>query len=261
MDDFIIRALLAGLAIVLITGPLGSFLLWRRMAYFGDTLSHSAILGVALGFLLGININLGILVSTLFIATLLIVSQRQKRIGNDTMLGVLAHSSLSLGLIVISFVEGVRVDISAWLFGDILAVTWQDIGFIFAGVAIILVILMIIWRPLLSLTIHEDLARVEGVNIPLLSGIYTLLVAGLVAISMQVIGALLITSLLIIPVAAARVFSRTPEQMAVYAIITGALSVLLGLSASYLFDTPAGPSIVAGSSLLFILSQFYTQNN
>lgn len=260
MDDFILRALLAGLAVTLITGPLGAFLLWRRMAYFGDSLSHSAILGVALGFLLAININLGILVSTLLIAALLIFSQRQKKISNDTMLGILSHSTLSLGLIIISFVEGVRVDINAWLFGDILSVSWQDLWVILAGVSLVLLLLFIIWRPLLSLTVHEDIACVEGVNITVISAVYTLLVAILVAISMQIVGALLITSLLIIPAAAARLFSRSPEQMAVYAVIVGMLAVIIGLLASYFMDTPAGPSIVVGASSLFFLSQLFSRN-
>ncbi len=257
MDDFLIRALLAGIAVTLIAGPLGVFILWRRMAYFGDTLSHSAILGVALGLLLSININIGILVSTLLVAALLILSQRQKRLGSDTMLGIMSHSALALGLVLISFVEGVRIDINAWLFGDILSVSWQDLGLIAVGVSIVLIILVVIWKPLLSITVHEELALVEGVNISLISAIYTLLIAILVAISMKTIGALLITALLIIPAATARQFSRTPEQMALFAITFGAISVILGLSASFLWDTPAGPAIVVSATILFLFSQVF----
>jgi zinc transport system permease protein len=255
MDDFLVRALIAGLAITFIAGPLGAFILWRRMAYFGDTLSHSAILGVALGFLLAINIHIGIFISTLLVAILLILSQRQKKLGSDTMLGIMAHSALSLGLIIISFVEGVRVDINAWLFGDILSVSWQDLGVIATGVVLIIIILFFIWRPLLSLTVHQELAEVEGVNASIIGAAYTLLIAILVAVAMKVIGALLITSLLIIPAATARQFSHSPEQMAIFSIISGVLAVLLGLSASFLWDTPAGPSIVVAASGLFIISQ------
>ena len=257
MDDFLLRALLAGLAVVLIAGPLGVFIIWRRMAYFGDTLSHSAILGVALGFLLSININIGILVSTLLVAILLILAQRQKQVGSDTLLGILAHSALALGLVLISFVKGVRIDIEGWLFGDILSVSWDDLSIIAVGVGIVLIVLAMIWKPLLSLTVHEELARVEGVNVSLISAIYTLLIAVLVAIAMKIIGALLITSLLIIPAATARQFSRSPEQMAIFSIISGVLAVLLGLSASFLWDTPAGPSIVVAASGLFIISQVF----
>lgn len=257
MDDFLLRALLAGLALVLIAGPLGVFIIWRRMAYFGDTLSHSAILGVALGFLLSIDINIGILVSTVLVAILLILAQRQKQLGSDTLLGIMTHSALALGLVLISFVEGVRVDISSWLFGDVLSVSWNDLGMIGIGVAIVLVVLAFIWKPLLSLTVHEELARVEGVNVALVSATYTLLVAVLVAIAMKIIGALLITSLLIIPAATARKFSNSPEKMAVFAVISGMLAVVLGLAASYLWDTPAGPSIVAAASGLFLVSQIF----
>ncbi len=260
MDDFLLRALLAGLAVVLIAGPLGVFIIWRRMAYFGDTLSHSAILGVALGFLLSININIGILISTILVAVLLILAQRQKQLGSDTLLGIMAHSALSLGLVLISFVEGVRVDIDSWLFGDILTVSWNDLGLIAIGVSIVLVVLALIWKPLLSLTVHEELARIEGVNVPLISTVYTLLIAILVAISMKIIGALLITSLLIIPAATARKFSHSPEAMAVFSVILGALAVVLGLGASYFWDTPTGPSIVVSASVLFLLSQFFKKH-
>ena len=255
MDDFLLRALLAGLAVVLISGPLGVFIIWRRMAYFGDTLSHSAILGVALGFLLSINITIGILVSTILVAILLILAQRQKQLGSDTLLGIMAHSALSLGLILISFVEGVSVDIDSLLFGDILSVSWSDLSIVAIGVITVLTVLSFIWKPLLSLTVHEELARVEGVNVSLISAIYTLLIAILVAIAMKIIGALLITSLLIIPAAAARQFSRSPEAMAVFSIIIGMIAVVLGLGASFLWDTPAGPSIVISASAIFLFSQ------
>jgi len=257
MDDFLLRALLAGLALVLIAGPLGVFIIWRRMAYFGDTLSHSAILGVALGFLLSIDINIGILVSTVLVAIFLILAQHQKQLGSDTLLGIMTHSALALGLVLISFVEGVRVDIGNWLFGDILSVSWNDLTMIGIGVGVVLVVLVFIWKPLLSLTVHEELARVEGVNVALVSAVYTLLIAILVAIAMKIIGALLITSLLIIPAATARKFSNNPEQMAVFAVICGMLAVVLGLGASYLWDTPAGPSVVVAASGLFLVSQAF----
>ena len=259
MDDFIIRALLAGLAIAVIAGPLGVFVLWRRMAYFGDTLSHSAILGVALGFLLSINLNVGILASTLTVAVLLILSERQKSIGSDTILGIMAHSALSLGIILISFVKSVRVNIDAWLFGDILAISWNDVWLISAALIIVSLIMFFIWNDLLSITVHEDLARVEGVRVGLISAIYTILIAILVAVAMKVVGALLVTALLIIPAAAARKLSKTPEQMAILAIVSGIISVLAGLTASFLWDTPAGPSIVMAATGLFLLSQLLIQ--
>jgi zinc transport system permease protein len=188
---------------------------------------------------------------------LLILSQRQKQLSSDTLLGIMSHSALSAGLILISFVHGVRVDINAWLFGDILSVGWHELWFIMGGSLLVLAVLLYIWKPLLSLTVHEELAAVEGVNVGLTSAIYTLLIAILVALAMKIIGAVLITSLLIIPPATARRFSKTPEQMAMFAIIVGVLSVVLGLALSFLWDTPAGPSIVVSASALFVITRFF----
>lgn len=254
MDDFMLRALLAGIAVALIAGPLGVFVVWRRMAYFGDTLSHSAVLGVALGLLFSFNISLGILMSSVAVAVLLLLFQGQKNQGSDSLLGIIAHSALSLGLVAFSFADGVSTELNAWLFGDILTVNWQDLGFMFASVALVWGVLVYIWKPLLTITIDEELARVEGINVTLISLAYTLLIAILVAVAMKIVGALLITSLLIIPAAAARPLSKRPGQMAQYAMVVGVISVLGGLAASFWWDTPAAPSIVVTASMLFITS-------
>jgi len=259
MDDFLIRALLAGVATVLMTGGLGVFIIWRRMAYFGDTLSHAALLGVSLGILLGIGVNTGILLISILIALLMVWFQQQRRLSNDTLLGILAHSTLSLGLVSLAFIEGIRVDLNAWLFGDILAVGTHDLWIIWGIATLVLIFLIIIWKPLLSLTVNEELAQVEGVNVSLISAIYTLLIALTIAVAMKIVGALLITSLLIIPAATARNFARTPVMMAMMAMFIGVLSVIGGLLASYFMDTPAGPSIVVAATLLFITSNFLQQ--
>ena len=259
MDDFLIRALLAGVATVLMTGGLGVFIIWRRMAYFGDTLSHAALLGVSLGILLGIGVNTGILLISILIALLMVWFQQQRRLSNDTLLGILAHSTLSLGLVSLAFIEGIRVDLNAWLFGDILAVGTHDLWIIWGIATLVLILLIIIWKPLLSLTVNEELAQVEGVNVSLISAIYTLLIALTIAVAMKIVGALLITSLLIIPAATARNFARTPVMMAMMAMFIGVLSVIGGLLASYFMDTPAGPSIVVAATLLFITSNFLQQ--
>jgi len=254
MDDFLLRALLAGIAVALLAGPLGVFVIWRRMAYFGDTLSHSAVLGVSLGLLFSFNVSLGILLSSVAVAIFLLLFQGQKNQGNDTLLGIISHSALSLGLVAFSFVEGGNTELSAWLFGDVLTVTWRELGFMLVAIVLVWGLLAFIWKPLLTLTIDEELAKVEGVKVELISLAYTLLIAVLVAVSMKVVGALLITSLLIIPAATARPLSRTPEQMALYAIVVGICSVFGGLIASFLWDTPAAPSIVVVMSLLFVIS-------
>lgn len=244
MDDFIVRAMLGGIGVALIAGPLGCFLVWRRMAFFGAALSHSALLGVAVGFVLGINLIAGILVFCLLVAVLLIMLERQRMLASDTLLAILAHGALALGIVSVARLEHLRIDLMGYLFGDILAVSLQDLILIYALVAITALVLALIWRPLLSATVLEDVAAVEGVPVTRVRLIFVLLIAAVIAVGMKVVGILLIVSLLIVPAAAARRLSRTPEQMALTATLIGAASVAGGLLASLRWDLPAGPSIV-----------------
>ncbi|MCG5530641.1 metal ABC transporter permease [Halorhodospira halochloris] len=253
IDDLLLFALAAGLGLALVTGPLGSFVVWRRMAYFGDTLAHSALLGIALGFLFGIDLNFGILAVCTAMAVLLVVLRQRQRLASDTVLGILAHSSLSLGLVAIAFMEGLRVDLMGYLFGDILAVGGSDLLWIYGGGAVVLGGLIAIWRPLLASTLHEELAKVEGVRTLPVQLAFMGLMALTIALAMQIVGILLVTSLLIIPAATARAFSRTPEQMAVVAALMGCLAVIGGLLASFHWDLPTGPSIVVAATLIFAL--------
>lgn len=256
MIEFLLPSILAGLGIALIAGPLGSFVVWRRMAYFGDTLAHASLLGLALGFLLDINLYLALVVCTISIAVILVALQRRQVVGTDTLLGILAHSALSLGLVAVSFLDNVRIDLMSYLFGDLLSVTREDLWFIYAGVVIIALILRLFWKPLLATTASEELAAVEGINVQLMRLILMLLIGVVIAVGMKFVGALIITSLLIIPAATARKFSATPEQMVFIASGLGMLSVLAGISLSWQYDTPAGPSVVLCAAALFILGQF-----
>ncbi|MHA1600970.1 MAG: metal ABC transporter permease [Alphaproteobacteria bacterium] len=253
MDDFLVRALVAGVGVAVVAAPLGCFVVWRRMAYFGATLAHSALLGVALGLVLGFDLTLGVAVSSVAVTLIVVLFQRQRLIGSDTLLGILAHSGLAVGLVALSFLHGVRVDLMAYLFGDVLAVSVLDIAWIYGGGALVLAILALIWRPLLALTIHEELARAEGVPAMRVQIAFMLTLAVAVAIAMKVVGVLLIVSLLLIPAAAVRGLSRTPEQMAILAAVAGVLSVVGGLFASLRWDTPSGPSIVVVGTLIFTL--------
>lgn len=254
MADFLWRALLGGIGVALIAGPLGCFIVWRRMAYFGDSLSHSALMGIALGFLLGVDLTIGIIATCIAVALFLVGLQRQKRLTPDTLLVILSHSALSIGLIAISFTPGLRVDLTGYLFGDILAVSRTDLAWIYGGGALILAALAVIWRPLLGITLHEDLARAEGVAVEWIQLAFVLLIAVTIALAMKVIGVLLVSALLIIPAATARRLSRTPEQMAIGASAIGTVAVLAGLAGSLRFDTPGGPSIVVAAAALFVLS-------
>lgn len=254
MPEFLLNALLAGLALALVAGPLGSFVVWRRMAYFGDTLAHAALLGVALGFLLDVSPTLAVTVGCIVLAVLLVTLQQRQPLAADTLLGILAHSTLSLGLVTVSLLDTVRVDLMAYLFGDLLAVGSGDLLWIVAGSALVLGVLAWLWRPLLALTVHEELAKVEGLPVGALRLALMLLIAVVIAVAMKIVGVLLITSLLIIPAAAAQRHAQSPEQMAAGASLVGLLAVCAGLALSWYQDTPAGPSIVVSAAGLFLLS-------
>jgi len=252
LDDFLIRAALAGVGVALAAGPLGSFVVWRRMAYFGDATAHAAILGVALALATDLPIGVGTLIVALAMAA--IVSTLAARgWAMDTTLGVLAHSALALGLVAVSLIPAVRVDLSAYLFGDILAVTRRDLGFIWGGAGLVLVLLIWRWSALLTTTLSEDLAFASGFDPARERLILTLALALTVAVALKVVGALLIAALLIIPAAAARSLARSPETMAALATAIGAGATIGGLALSLNLDTPAGPSIVAVAAAIFAI--------
>ena len=255
MADFLWRALAAGAAVALVAGPFGSFVVWRRMSYFGDTLAHASLLGVALGFALRVNLAVGVFAVCAGVALLLLALQRRRRLPGDAILGILSHGALSLGLVSVAFLETLRVDLLSYLFGDVLAVTRADLLWICGGGLCALAALFAIWKPLLSMTVHEELARVEGVRVDLTLGAFVLLLAAVVALMMKVVGMLLITALLIIPAAAARRFARSPEAMAAAAALLGSAAVGLGLWGSLRWDTPTGPSIVVAAAGLFAASE------
>ena len=253
-DDFFTRALIAGVGIAIIAGPLGCLVIWRRLSYFGDTLSHSALLGVTLAYALSMNITLSVFIISSVVAILLINLQKRTKLAGDSLLGLLAHSTLAIGLVLIGFLSSIRFDLMGLLFGDILAVTTDDIALVWIGGIIILGILYFIWKSLFSATVNYDLAAAEGMRPEISNLIFTLLLAGVIALSIKMIGALLITGLLLIPAAIARNLSNSPKQMIIIAILAGIASVVLGLFTSLELNTSSGPSIVVVSLALFILS-------
>ena len=256
LDDFLWRAALAGVVLALAAGPLGCFVVWRRMAYFGDATAHAAILGVALSLAFSISIFVGVLLSALAMA-FMILSFSGRVFAIDTLLGVAAHGALALGLVAITFIPGMRVDLTAYLFGDILAVSHIDLVVICLGAVFILVLLRLRWGPLLLLTLNTDLAAARGIDPRRENLILTVMLAMLVAVAIKIVGALLITAMLIIPAAAARPISKTPEWMAGIAVLVGITAVLTGLMGSYHWDTPTGPTVVVAASALFLLTSLF----
>ncbi|WP_428943282.1 zinc ABC transporter permease subunit ZnuB [Pantoea sp. FN060301] len=254
MIELLFPGWLAGFLLALAAGPLGSFVVWRRMSYFGDTLAHASLLGVAFGLLLNINPFYAVIAVTLILSLALVWLERRPHLAIDTLLGIFAHSALSLGLVVVSLMANVRVDLMAYLFGDLLSVTPDDLYTIGIGVIIVLTVLAVNWRSLLSMTISPELAQVDGVNIQRTKLVLMLVTALTIGVAMKFVGALIITSLLIIPAATARRFARSPEQMAGIAVLIGIMAVTAGLTFSAWYDTPAGPSVVLGAAVMFMLS-------
>jgi zinc transport system permease protein len=251
IEDFFVRAALGGIGVVLSTGPLGCFVVWRRMAYFGAALSHSALLGVVLGFALGIDLTLGIIAVCVAVALAVVALEQRRILASDTLMGILAHSALAFGIVAIAFMQTLRVDLMGYLFGDVLAVSVTDLYLIYGTSVAIGAGLIAIWRPLLAATVHEELAAVEGVPVLAVRIVFMLMLALVIAVGMKIVGILLIVSLLLLPAAAARRLSATPERMALAAVVIGIASVVLGLFASLGLDTPAGPSIVVVATLVF----------
>lgn len=259
MIELLLPSLLAGLCLSCLTGPLGTFVVWRRMSYFGDTLSHAALLGVAFGFLFDINLFYAIVLVTLILAIGLLWLESQKQLPVDTLLGILAHSALSLGLVVISLMNSIRIDLIGYLFGDLLSITMFDVYQILICVVIIGILLIWRWNQFLFITVSEELAFSHGINVPLTKFMLTILLALTIGIAMKFVGALIITALLIIPAATAKYYAKNPESMAFFAILIGMLSILGGILFSSIYDTPTGPSVVLSNTCLFFISLFISK--
>ena len=249
-DDFLVRAALAGVGTALAAGLLGCFVVWRRMAYFGDATAHAAILGVALALGFSVSIFVGVAGIALLMA-LSIFALTGKGYAVDTVLGVLAHGALATGLVAVSLIPGARINLDAYLFGDVLTVSKTDLAIIWGGALVVALVLWRHWSALLTSTLNPDLAYAAGLNPRREQLVLTLLLAAVVAVSIKVVGALLITALLVIPAATARGLSRTPERTAFIAAGLGAFAALGGLGVSLYLDTPVGPSIVVVAAAMF----------
>ena len=260
-DSFIWYALAAGVALALVVGPLGSVVVWRRMAYFGDTLAHAALLGVALAVAAEQLPMAGVSIIGVLIAVLLFWLEKQRDLSTDTLLGILSHSALALGLIVLSVIQsqGFNINLMSYLFGDLLAVDQSDLVLMYGTVVVILLVFSQILSPLISMSVNEELARVDGVAVEKVRFVFMILLALVIAIALKVVGILLITALLIIPAATARLFSKSPRQMVLMSVLMAIVAVVLGLYSSLNWDFPAGPSIVVSSSLLFFLSRIFSR--
>lgn len=229
------------------------------MAYFGDTLSHAALLGIAISISADVLPIFGVAVVGSLLAILLFWLERSRQLSTDTLLGILSHSALALGLVVLSILQdsGKNIDLMSYLFGDILAVNQDELLWMMFAVIVVLSIFSGLWRSLLSISVHEDLARVDGVNVEKSLFGFMLLLALVIAIAIKVVGILLITAMLIIPAASARLYSKSPLQMLMFSIVFAILCVVSGLGASLRWDIPTGPSMVLAAASVFFVSKVF----
>jgi len=260
LPDFMLFALLGGIGLAIISAPLGVFMVWQRQSYFGATLAHSALLGISIGLYLQLDLTLSVIVVSMIVAAGIFGLSQYKQLSSDTLLGILAHSSLAFGLILISLQDNIQVDLMGYLFGDILSINKVDLMLIAFTSLLILVFYIKHWQSLLNVTLNPELAQVEGVNVKQVQLLFVLLLAFMIALSMKIVGVLLVTSLLIIPAAAARKLSNSPEQMLVISIFIGIFSIIAGLFTSYYIDLPTGPAIVMAATVVFLLLQLKPQS-
>ena len=247
-DDFFTRALLAGIGLSALVGPLGCLIIWRQMAFFGDTLAHAALLGIALAVMADLSPMIGVPVVTLATCVALLVAKNSERLSSDTILAILAHSTLAFGLVLIAISGSRAVNVNGLLFGDILAVSTNDLAVIYGGGAIVMGIIFWQWRRLLAAIVSPEIAEAEGLSPQRAEWLFMILIAFVVSISLKLVGVLLITALMIIPAAAARRFGGSPELMAAMASLFGVIGIVSGLYGSAYFDTPSGPSIILASA-------------
>lgn len=253
---FLIMALIGGLLVAIISAPLGVFMVWQKQSYFGATLAHTALLGVSIGLLLDTNPTYAVILISIIIGFSLFILEQKSQLATDTLLGILAHSSLALGLIVLSLQPNIQIDIMGYLFGDILNIDLFDIGMLLSLMLLVIVFFGIYWNQLLNITLNKELAETDGINTKKIQLGYILLLALLISLAIKIVGILLITSLLIIPAAAAHKLSKTPEQMLKLAFVIGIISVVGGLLMSISIDTPTGPSIVMCATAIFLATLF-----
>lgn len=251
LDDFLLRSLLGGMAIAAAAGPLGAFVVWRRMAFFGEALANAALLGVVLGVLLELATLPTVIGVVIVLALLLTTLERRRILPVDTLLAILSHGALATGLVLLALLDRFRLDLMSYLFGDILAVSAADLTLILAVLVGVLASLAAFWQPLLAITVDAEIAAVEGVAVDRCRLLLTLLLAAVIAVGMKLVGILLVVSLLIVPAAAARRLAGTPAQMAALAALAGMVSVAAGLLLSLHLDVPAGPAIVVVAVALF----------
>jgi ABC-type Mn2+/Zn2+ transport system permease subunit len=249
---FMQRALAAGLLVGAVTSVLGVFVVLRRSAFFGDAVAHASLAGVAVGVVTklpplplaaGVAVAIGVSLHRL---------ERGSRLSLDTILGFVLPFFMAVGVLVMSLSPGFQPELLSYLFGSILAVSWEGLAAVAAISLVVAVMLAAVGRRLVFVTFDPDGALVGGIRVARLLTVYHVLLALMVVASLSIVGIVLVNALLVIPAATAKLRARSLSQMFVLAPVIGMGSVLLGLVGSYWLDVPSGPAIVVVAGLFFL---------
>jgi zinc transport system permease protein len=254
LDDFVLRASLAGFIMVVIAAPMGCLMVWQRLAFLSDTLGHAAVLGVGVGLLLQVQPIFGVL------AVALVIVFSLSRVGNfdsalsETTLAIISHTGLAGGIILVGILPGPGVNLEAILFGDLLATSKSDLLSLLLTTSLLVVLLLRNWRAFVAVSVSREIAQAEGVEVRRVQLLMYVMIALLVAVMMKVMGVLLIAAMLVIPTSSARLFSRSPEQMVLISGFYGLAALAGGMASSFHFDWQTGPAIVLSATLLLLLT-------
>jgi zinc transport system permease protein len=259
LDDFLLRAVLAGLIMVVIAAPMGCLMVWQRLAFLSDTLGHAAVLGVGLGLMLQLEPIFGVLaVALVIVFSLSRVSSFNSAL-SETTLAIISHTGLAGGIILVGLLPGPAVNLEAILFGDLLATTSADLLNLLLTTVLLLVLLLRHWRAFVAVSVSREIAQAEGIEVRRIQFLMYIMIALLVAVMMKVMGVLLIAAMLVIPTTSARLFSRSPEQMVYISGLYGLFALGGGITSSFHFDWQTGPAIVVSATVLLLLTLAVTR--
>jgi len=251
---FIQRALIASLIVGILCPFVGNFVVLRKMSFFSDAISHSAFAGIAVGALLGIDLSLSSLVVAILIAFFIAFLSEKTTLSHDTIIGIAFSGSIATGILIIGMLKGYRMDVFTFLFGDILAITRTDLVLLLLICIISIGVLTVFLKPFLQITFNRELARIEGINVRVFEYMLFFIIAVVVTVSLKIIGIILVTSLLIVPAAAAKNLASSMKHLFVLSCVFGIISGITGLLGSVYLNTPSGPTIVLVSIGIFFLT-------
>ena len=252
--SFMQRALIASVMVGILCPFVGNFVVLRRMSFFSDAISHAAFAGIAAGILLGIDLSLSSLAVAIIIAFVVAFLSEKTALSHDTIIGIAFSGAIAIGMLIIGMLEGYRTDVFTFLFGDILSITRKDLLLIFIIGTLTIITLLTFLKPFLQITFNRELAKVEGINVRFFEYLLFSIIAIVVTISLKIIGIILVTSLLIIPAAAAKNLASSMKRLFILSCFFGVISGIVGLAGSVYLNTASGPTIVLISIALFFLT-------